>query len=610
MITMSSSDIGRNMEFVARKLLGEPNAHLSSKTELRYGTNGSMSIDLSKGTFYDFEQEQGGGVLQLIERETGKRGADAKQLLDEIDGAAPRPTANGRAQLKFGQPVALYNYVDEHGNLLFQVARYQPKTFKQRRPDGSGGWVWNTEGIARVPYRLRELIEAEHDATLIVEGEKDVDGLYERGFVATTNPGGAGKWHPDLSRHFKGRDVVIIPDNDEPGEKHAAQVAAALRGIARSVRILRLPGLPAKGDVSDWFATGGTADELAKLIDEVPAEQPSEAKHRLTYFNDCAVAVRKRWIMKGLLAFGETSAWIGPPGCGKSALLTEIAVHCASADNWRGHKAKQACGVVILALERADLCKRRLHAYAQRDGLVDLPIAVHAGVIDLMNPSSVSLIAEIIREAERQFDRRVGLVVVDTFAKSIAAGGGDEDKARDQNRVAANLRLLQEELEVHVALIGHTGKDEGRGARGSNAHLGDVDLMVQISGNGVKVVEITKANDQAERVVAQFRLEQIVLGTDDDGDDVTTAIVSVGEVMAPIAPKQRKVRLRPNERTMFNLLYDAGRALTTPEWDELGKAAGLGEPRRADLTDARNGLKRKKLVRVYCDKWTVDHRSD
>ena len=228
--------------------------------------------------------------------------------------------------------------------------------------------------------------------------------------------------------------------------------------------------------------------------------------------------MQKKHILKGIIARGETLAMIGPPGSGKSALMTEISVHCAAQIDWRGHRAKGACGVVIFALERADLFKRRLKAYQQRDGLHGLPIAVADAVIDLLNPNCVEIIVSTVLEAERQFGCGVGLIVIDTYAKGIAANGGDEDKAKDQNRAAANLRNVHSRLAVHIALVGHIGKDESRGARGSNAHLGDVDVMVQISGDTIKVAQVIKGNDQPERMLAEFKLEPFELGRDEDGD--------------------------------------------------------------------------------------------
>jgi hypothetical protein len=288
----------------------------------------------------------------------------------------------------------------------------------------------------------------------------------------------------------------------------------------------------------------------------------------------------------------------------------DIAVFCANRREWQGHKAKEACGVLILALERADLCKRRLHAYSVRDGLKGLPIAVRSGVVDLINPACVDLIIQEVREAETHFGCPVGLIIIDTFNKSIAAGGGDEDKARDQNRVAVNLRRLHEQLSVHIALVGHTGKDETRGARGSNAHLGDVDVMVQISGDIIKQAEVTNANDQPERILALFKLDPFDLGADEDGDPITVAIVSTEAIAAP-EPRASEPKLTKNERTMFGILHDAGRSgLSTEQWNNAGRAAGIGHGRRADLHDAQNGLRRKRLVREYQDRWHVDHRQD
>lgn len=327
----------------------------------------------------------------------------------------------------------------------------------------------------------------------------------------------------------------------------------------------------------------------------------------LTYFDDCGEYAAKQSILKGLTALGETSAWIAPPGHGKSALLAEIAVHSAAGRNWRGHRAKMACGVVVFALERGDLFKRRFRVYQIRDGLTGLPIAVADAVIDLLNPACVNTIVATVQAAERAFRVPVGMIVIDTYAKGIAANGGDEDKARDQNRAAANLRNVHAKLKVHIALVGHTGKDETRGARGSNAHVGDVDVMVQISGDTIKVAEVIKGNDQAERQIAQFKLEPFELGRDEDGDAITTAIVSTDAVEAQPTPPAREPKLTPNQRTMLTLLQEAGPAgLLTEEWNAKAKEAGIGARRRADLTDARAALKAKSLVREYADRWKIN----
>ncbi|HEX4952679.1 MAG TPA: hypothetical protein VF017_04705 [Thermoanaerobaculia bacterium] len=176
-----------------------------------------------------------------------------------------------------GEVVATYAYTDEQGRLLFEVVRKaNPKSFLQRRPDGSGGWVWNLKGVRRVPYRLPEVLSAvrEGQTVYVVEGEKDADNLAKLGLTATTNAGGAGKWNDSYSEVLCGARVVILPDNDTPGKDHARKVARSLQGIAAEVRIVTLPELPSGGDVSDWIAAQGL--EIGALIIGAELERLAE----------------------------------------------------------------------------------------------------------------------------------------------------------------------------------------------------------------------------------------------------------------------------------------------------------------------------------------------
>jgi AAA domain len=352
---------------------------------------------------------------------------------------------------------------------------------------------------------------------------------------------------------------------------------------------------------ADIGADGESAPTVASIGKGAPL--------KLTYFDDCGKTALRRWILKGMIARGETSAWIAPPGAGKSALLTEIAIHCAAKIDWRGHRAKEAVGVVVFALERGDLFKRRLDYYRQRDNVHSLSIAVVDVMIDLLNPACIETVVATVREAERHFRCGAGMLVFDTYNKGIAAGGGDEDKARDQNRAAANLRIVHTRLEnnAHIALVGHTGKDQSRGARGSNAHLGDVDVMTQISGDGaVKTAAVIMGNDQPERTLATFKMEVVETGLDEDGDPVTTAIVSADHVEAE--PKTKKEKLTANQQTLFAMLHAAGTAgLMLEDWNNQARDAGIGVKRKADLNDIRAALLSKGLVREYSGRWTVRH---
>jgi hypothetical protein len=261
------------IEPVARVLLGVPNKHLSKPTELRYGTHGSLKVDLNKNAWFDHEANCGGGVLDLVNREIGGDHSDARRWLAD-NGLEAK--ANGLAVGTGRRIVDTYDYFNEHRELLFQAVRYEPKGFSQRRPAGNGAWIPDLNGVRRVPYRLPALIEAvaTKKVVVIVEGEKDVEALRALDIAATTCSGGAGKWRDEYNQHFKAASVVIIGDNDEPGRNHARDVAKALAPIATRVRVLDLtacwPECPPKGDISDWLASGGTREKLIELIKQAP----------------------------------------------------------------------------------------------------------------------------------------------------------------------------------------------------------------------------------------------------------------------------------------------------------------------------------------------------
>ena len=175
------------------------------------------------------------------------------------------------------QIVAEYPYHDEDGTHLFDVVRKEPKGFFQRNANGEP----RMKGVRLVPYRLPQLLEAvKADRTIfVVEGEKDVQSLVDLGLVATTNAGGAGKWKQEYNGHFPSARVVLLPDNDDAGRAHAADVARQLFRVAKDIRIVELPGVAEKGDVSDWLGSGGTVAALKQLVKATPVvtEPPASA---------------------------------------------------------------------------------------------------------------------------------------------------------------------------------------------------------------------------------------------------------------------------------------------------------------------------------------------
>lgn len=190
---------------------------------------------------------------------------------------------NGNGYHPQAQPVpqhivATYDYVDAAGKLLFQKVRYVPKNFKVRRPDGKGSWAWGLGDAQPVLYHLPDLTKAPPGTPIyIAEGEKDVDRLASLGLTATCNFDGAAgegqrpKWQQAYNPYLTGRVVYVLPDNDEPGRAHAEAIAAGVHNGAQCVKIVPLPDLPHKGDVSDWLDAGHTRQELDRLCQLAPA---------------------------------------------------------------------------------------------------------------------------------------------------------------------------------------------------------------------------------------------------------------------------------------------------------------------------------------------------
>jgi hypothetical protein len=247
--------------------------------------------------------------------------------------------------------VACYDYRDENGELQYQIVRYDPKDFRLRRPDGAGGWDHRLGGVKRVLYRLAELLAVTtEELVFIPEGEKDVDRLRQLGLAATTNPFGAGKWRETYNESLRGRQVVILPDNDEQGTNHAEQIARSLRHVAASVRVVKLPGLLEKGDVCDWLDAGGTPEKLIKLT--------KSTQHQATTMASVSSAAEllarefpePKWAVPEILPEGVTIL-AAPPKKGKTKMALDISVAVASGGRALGTIPVERGDVLYLALE-------------------------------------------------------------------------------------------------------------------------------------------------------------------------------------------------------------------------------------------------------------------
>ena len=226
----------------------------------------SFSVNLNNGVFNCFGCSEKGSVFDFLMK---RDKIDFKTSMSNLAKIAGIKIPQNRKPLtkKSSKPLATYNYKDENGNLLFQVCRFDPKAFKQRRPNPKkkGSWIWNMKGVKLVPYRLPDLKRAK--TVFLVEGEKDANLLADLGLAASCNPMGASKWRDEFKQHFKDKKVIILPDNDDQGRKHAEQVANSVYETAKVVKVVELPGLPEKGDVADWINNGHKKSELLSLVE-------------------------------------------------------------------------------------------------------------------------------------------------------------------------------------------------------------------------------------------------------------------------------------------------------------------------------------------------------
>jgi putative DNA primase/helicase len=297
-------DFAQFCEATCIKLWGEP--QLRTPKQLRWAGDdayGARTYDTRKHVWYDRGAQRGGSTLELVayskglpdEKLRGHAFFDMWKALVELGVGAPAPKSKAKSKDggdKLPPILATYPYHDENGALLSEVVRFDTTDpdarFRQRRPDGKGGWDWSTKGVRKVLFRLPELIAAVKTGQreLLCEGEKDTNTAAKLGYAATTMPGGIGKWLKEYDAFVAGADLVVVSDNDPqlkdkktgelrfhpdgrpmlPGQDHAAKLAKRLSKVAAHVRTIIFP----QKDLTEWVEAGGTREQCDALIDQAP----------------------------------------------------------------------------------------------------------------------------------------------------------------------------------------------------------------------------------------------------------------------------------------------------------------------------------------------------
>jgi hypothetical protein len=261
----------------------------------------------------------------------------------------PAARTNGHHPARGGRIVVTYDYTDSAGTLVYQVCRFEPKDFRCRRPDGQGGWTWKLTGITPLLYRLSALAEAPR--VWVVEGEKDADALAALGLAATCNHGGAGKWREEHTAALVAvavPEVVVIPDNDDPGRAHAQAVARSCAAAGLAVKVVALDGVPEKGDVSDWLAAGHAEHELFILAAAAaPIAEDGPVLRRLSEIEAAPVV----WTWRNRIARGKLTLLVGEVAAGKTSITLDYIARRTRGLPWPDGEVAPVGDVLLLASE-------------------------------------------------------------------------------------------------------------------------------------------------------------------------------------------------------------------------------------------------------------------
>lgn len=402
---------------------------------------------------------------------------------------------------------ATYDYKDAKGKLLFQVCRLDPKDFRQRKPDATAldGWTWNTRGVEKVLFRLPETLADIQSGRFIfvTEGERDVLAMVKHGFSATTNPGGAGKWQDSYGETLRGANVVIVADKDAAGRAHAQLVAGKLHGMAKSVRVLELPGEKVK-DAADFFNAGGDAGQIGELVDKTPEWTPGSAdinglpaiENAANLLADDEIKLPPE-IIEGVLHQGLKCIIGSGSKDRKTWILLDAALSIASGKPFWKWNTKQGRVLYVNFEIPTPFLKSRIRTLAQSRKITDTSgldtwnLRGHAAPFHKLLPEMKARIRPGAYSA----------IFVDPIYKGL--GGRDENSAGDIGELCNELERLAVATGAAIVFAAHYSKGNQAGKEsidrigGSGVFGRDADSIITLTKHeteGAYTVELTLRN--------------------------------------------------------------------------------------------------------------------
>ncbi len=515
------------------------------------------------------DSARGGDLIALY---AAAEGLDLKidfpRILDELEAWAgislkPKPRSQKQVQREaqkdqphpeispLGPPTGTWHYFDEESRIVATVYRHDlPNGGKTYRPWDAKTSKYTMPAI-RPLYNLPGILHAE--PIVLVEGEKCADVLIGLGYAATTAMGGA---HAPVEKTdwsaIKGKSIILWPDADTPGQKWTRTVSGYLQQFGCKLSVVEIPASAPDGwDAADAIRDGA---DIAAIV--ATASKPAQPfRFKLLTLSELSGMQAPEWIVDNYLPEYGFSVAYGPSGSFKSFIVLDMALHIAHGLPWCGKPTKKR-GVVYVAGEGGFGMLKRVLAWHQSH---DLPLADNflllPSAVDFIDPNAdITHLIQAI-EAFRHLD--IGLIPVDTLARTFI--GGDENSAKDMGAFIANCDRLKDRFRCMVMAVHHSGKDEDRGARGSNSLRGAVETELRIKRIGTSnrvTIECKKQKDaeEAEPVYMDAVKIEIALS---NGELVESA------VMRPLtSPIKEKTYIGPTECLVVKLLEDEKTGLT------------------------------------------------